>query len=352
MAQRGPLDEVAVPEPRAGDQSSAEPDVEAASATDDAADPEAKPEPAPAPEAEAESEAEAEAEESEEVAPGEQIVVTAVDPAEVTQDLANRLAALDRSEMVASGRNLAVVNARALLTKLQTLSGALWVAGPPKSPVGWATLTTPAEGAVLHGTVSTRNRRKGVASRLMKDVLAYAGEQEYAAITCSTWTDSPSETFLRQQGFEARPQPHAVRCQDLYATAERRRRIGEDTAGYGASYELSTSEEELEQGATVYRVIATHLITGAEVGSAELSVAEGAPEFAVNGTVQVDPRHRGTRLGTLMALELIAFVQAKSKKVRTIQVSSPAADPYITTILDRIGFRVIGTQSDHRLRLR
>ena len=288
----------------------------------------------------------------EEVPAGEQILVTAIDPADLTQDLANRLAALDRSEMVASGHNLALVNARALLTKLQTLSGALWVAGPSKSPTGWATLTTPAEGAILHGTVSTRNRRKGVASRLLEEVLAYAGEQEYGAITCSAWTGSPSESFLRGHGFETRPQLSTVRCQDLYATAERRTRIAEDTAGYGASYELATSAEELAQAGSVFRVVASHLITGAVVGSAELSVAEGAPEFAVNGMVHVDPRHRGTRLGTLMALELIAFVQASSRKVRVIQVSSPAADPYITTILDRIGFRVVGTQTDHLLRLR
>lgn len=292
-------------------------------------------------------------EEPEEIEAGEQIPITAVTPDEVTADLANRLAALDRSEMVASGRNLAIVNARALLTKLQTLSGSLWVAGPLNRPIGWATLTTPAEGGVLHGTVSTRNRRKGVADRLLEEVLAYAAEHTYASIISTVWTDSPAEAFVQAHGFEPGTQPAAVRRQDLYATAERRGRIEEDAASYGASYELATAEEELEQGGgSLYRVVARHLVTGVEVGFAELTVTEGAPEFAINGMLRVEPGHRGTRLGTLMSVELIGFVQSKAKKVRAVQVSSPASDPYITTILDRLGFRVAGLQLEHRLRLR
>ena len=285
--------------------------------------------------------------------PVEEVLVTAIAPSEVSQDLANRLATLDRDEMTASRRNLAMVNARALLGKLQTLSEAVWVAGPLNRPAGWATLSTVAEGAVLHGTIAAAERRKGLATRLLEQVVEHARQAGYPAITSTVWLESPAEEFALHHGFLAGAQRSVIRYQDLFATAERRRRIEDDAASYGSSYEFVTSEEKLEDGGgTVYRVIAQHLISGIFAGAAELTVTEGAPEFALNGMVRVEPAHRGHRLGTLMSVELITFVQATARKVRMVQVSHPVSDAYITTILDRLGFRVAGLQVEHRLPLR
>jgi GNAT superfamily N-acetyltransferase len=284
--------------------------------------------------------------------PDEPAPITAIDPGEVTQELANRLAALDRAEMVASGRNLAVVGPGALLTKLQTLSAVVWVTGPLARPTGWATLTTPAEGAVLHGTVAAAERGHGLGERLLEHAIAYATEAGYTTLTATIWVETPAEAFARAHAFVPGAQPATVRRQDLYATAARRSRIEDDVSGYGAAYELTSSDEELEQGGgRVYRVAARHAVTGAAAGCAELTVTEGAPEYALNATLQVEPEHRGTRLGTLMSLELISYVQTKASKVRIVQVSSPASDPYVTTIVDRLGFRVAGTQLEHRLAL-
>jgi GNAT superfamily N-acetyltransferase len=277
--------------------------------------------------------------------------ITAVEPAEVTVELSNRLAALDRAELVAAGRDIAALTGRALHAKLQTLSGGIWVAGPHgqalQRPAGWVTLSAGDSGAVVHGTVAAEQRANGLGRDLLSHAVARAAEDGYGSVIATVWEASEAEEFLWRRGFSERATPTTMRRIDLMATAERRRRITSDAQAYGASYQLVRVSEDVD-GSTVYRVHARHLVTGAPAGTAELTVAQSAPEYAVNGDLFVEPEHRGHRLGLLMLSDLLSWIEATRPTVRVAQSSVPAGATHVIAILDRLGSRIAGVQLEMR----
>ncbi|WP_017935643.1 GNAT family N-acetyltransferase [Nocardioides sp. Iso805N] len=321
--------------------------------------------------------------------------IVEVDLAALTPDLANRLAMLDRAELIAAGRDVAAVSGPALLTKLRTLSSGLWVAGPRgralARPVGWVTLTggsgeepTPESGAdapadaedpeyaedaaaagdgvdgatlepgdvvaVVHGSVATEQRATGLGRELLSLAIARAAERGHRVVAATVWEASEAEEFLWRRGFGERAAPSTVRRIELGATAQRRRRITEDALSYGASYQLLRESEDVE-GTTVFRIRARHLINGAPAGTAQLSVADAAPEHAVNGDVLVEPAHRGNRLGLLMLSDLLSWIEVDRPRVRVAQSSVPVSATHVVGILDRLGSRIAGVQVELRRRL-
>lgn len=322
--------------------------------------------------------------------------IVEVDLGTLTSDLANRLALLDRAELIAAGRDVAAVSGPALLTKLRTLSSGLWVAGPRDRalahPVGWVTLTggsdvepaplgdsgdtgtavdptpdpadpaAPADPAhaepgepgdvvaVVHGSVATEQRAAGLGRELLSLAIARAAERGHRVVAATVWEASEAEEFLWRRGFGERGAPSTVRRIELAATAQRRRRITEDALSYGASYQL-LRESEVVEGTTVFRIRARHLINGAPAGTAELSVADAAPEHAVNGDVLVEPAHRGNRLGLLMLSDLLSWIEVERPRVRVAQSSVPVSATHVVGILDRLGSRIAGVQVELRRRL-
>jgi GNAT superfamily N-acetyltransferase len=271
--------------------------------------------------------------------------IVAVDPAAVTLAVAGRLAALDRTEMVSSGRDLATLSARALHAAVRDACAGLWVAGSPAQPLGWAMLTDhEGYGAVLHGDVAHHRRHQGIGGLLLAQALDQARLDGRDEVLATTWEGSDSERFLRRHGFVDTDRPaRAVRRLELVASAERRRRIIEDVTSHAADYQVVRAAEELTEGGTVYRVFAHHQ-AGVEAGRASLSVADGAPEYAVHGDLTVEPGHRGHRLGLLMATELLRWIEAERPAVRVAQSQHPLDASYTIAIMDRLGSRIAGVR--------
>jgi GNAT superfamily N-acetyltransferase len=283
----------------------------------------------------------------------DEIEVVAVDPAVVTLGAASRLAALDRAEMVASGRDLATISGRALHAAAHETGTGLWVAGSLAQPFGWAMLTDHEDhGVVLHGNVLHHRRHHGIGDLLLDRVLEHARAEGHREVLATTWEGSDAERFLRHHGFVGTDAPaRAVRRLELVASAERRRRIVEDVQSHAADYQLVRATEDLAEGGTVYRVTAHHP-GGAEAGRAMLTVADGAPEYAASGDLLVEPGHRGHRLGLLMATELLRWIEAERPAVRVAQSQHPVDASYTIAIMDRLGSRIAGVRVPLRHPLR
>lgn len=268
--------------------------------------------------------------------------IVAVDPAGVTLGIAGRLVALDRAEMVSSGRDLATMSGRTLHAATRDTCTGLWVAGPLAQPLGWAMLTGHEDGVVLHGAVAHDQRHHGLGDLLLTQALERARLDGHDEVLATAWQGSDAEGFLRHRGFVDIDRPaRAVRRLELMASAERRRRLIEDVQSYAADYQLVHDTEDLAEGGTVYGVIAHHQ-SGAEGGRATLTVADGAPEYAVRGHLLVEPGHRGHRLGLLMAGELLRWIEAERPAVRVVQSQHPVDASYAIAIMDRLGSRVAG----------
>lgn len=285
----------------------------------------------------------ASAPDAEEVAEDETEIV-AVDPTTLALGAAGRLAALDRTEMVSSGRDLAAISGRALHATAHHAGAGLWVAGSLAQPLGWAMLSEHGDDVVLHGDVAHHQRHQGVGGLLLAQALEQARLDGHDAVLATTWEGSGAERFLRRHGFVDTGRPaRAVRRLELVASAERRRRIIEDVQSHASDYQLVRVAEDLPEGGTVYRVVAHHH-TAVEAGWSVLTVADGAPEYAVHGHLLVEPEHRGHRLGLLMACELLRWIEAERPAVRVAQSQHPLDASYAIAILDRLGSRIAGVR--------
>ena len=283
--------------------------------------------------------------EEDDAADTEETEIVAVDLATVTLCVAGRLAALDRAEMVSSGRDLATISGRALHAAARDVCAGLWVAGSPAQPLGWAMLTDhEGRGVVLHGDVAHHQRQHGIGGLLLAQALEQARLDGRDEVLATTWAGSDSERFLRRHGFIDTDRPaRAVRRLELVASAERRRRLIEDVQIHAADYQLVRVAEDLAEGGTVYRVNAHHE-AGMEAGRASLTVADGAPEYAVHGDLLVEPGHRGHRLGLLMASELLRWIEAERPAVRVAQSQHALDASYTIAIMDRLGSRIAGVR--------
>jgi GNAT superfamily N-acetyltransferase len=331
--------------------------VEDRPAEPDAEDSEARVDEVPADEAPVdEAPATPEADAPEEPVDGYEVV--AVEPAQVSLELARRLAALDRAEMLAAGRDLAVPSGGALLAELQALDGGLWIAGPGERPLsrplGWAMLGTRDGRARLHGSVARDQRANGIGNALLSAALAKAAEDGHSAVEATVWEASEGEEFLWRHGFSERGRPSTMRRLEVVATKARRRRIVEDAQAYGAAYQLLREIEETDEhgGCTVFRVRSRHAATGATAGHAELAVLGGAPEHAQRGVMHVEAGHRGNRLGVLMLGDLLQWLETEQPRVRVAHSSVPANDTHTIAVLDRLGCRIAGVQVELRRTLR
>lgn len=274
----------------------------------------------------------------------DEIEIVAVDPTTLALGAAGRLAALDRTEMVSSGRDLAAISGRALHATAHHTCAGLWVAGSLAQPLGWAMLSEHGDDVVLHGDVAHQQRHQGVGGLLLAEALEQARLDGHDAVLATTWEGSGAERFLRRHGFVGTGRPaRAVRRLELVASAERRRRIIEDVQSHASDYQLVRVAEDLPEGGTVYRVVAHHH-TAVEAGWSVLTVADGAPEYAVHGHLLVEPEHRGHRLGLLMACELLRWIEAERPAVRVAQSQHPLDASYAIAILDRLGSRIAGVR--------
>jgi GNAT superfamily N-acetyltransferase len=267
----------------------------------------------------------------------DQPMITQVDAVDLT--LAFRLHALDQAQALASGRGLALSSPHGLVEQLAAAD--VWVAGPLEAPYGWASL----EDGLLSGTVRPDQRRTGLGTALLDAVLADGAP--HRRLTAAVWEESDGEAFLRARGFAPTPtQPYAVRRLDLPRTRTRRQRLAEDAEPLGASYQFvrvaGDVPEEDPPGMTSYVIHARHRITGAEAGRAELTVADDTPTAAVQGELFVVEEHRGHRLGMLMELELLRWLDADRPGVQALQLRHGLDNTHAIALADRLGSRVAG----------
>jgi len=192
------------------------PEVVPEPAAEATAEPVDAPVDAPAPDAEEVPEAEAE----------DEIEIVAVDPTTLALGAAGRLAALDRTEMVSSGRDLAAISGRALHATAHHGCAGLWVAGSLAQPLGWAMLSEHGDDVVLHGDVAHHQRHQGVGGLLLGQALEQARLDGHDAVLATTWEGSGAERFLRRHGFVGTGRPaRAVRRLELVAIATRLSRV-------------------------------------------------------------------------------------------------------------------------------
>ena len=331
------------------------------------------------------------------------VQISRIDPGDVDLDLADRLAAIGTASLQHAGLEVPPPTGPSILSSLRHGNNgrpvdALWVAGPPEAPVGWAYVELPfldnTAMAVVRGTVAPEHRRAGWGTRLLDLQLDLIREHERSWIYTGTWAGSDGVGFLEARGFDTvGQQRHPVRRIELHEDPDRFDRLWDEAAAAAADYELvriagPTPEEmvsdlvslheaindaPLAQGQepdlwdaervlaydvamarrhqTVYRVLARHVPTGAWAGMSMLCVDEFSPAIAMQEDTSVVRAHRGHRLGLLLKCEMIRWIRQDRPEVLATDTWNSADNHHMIAVNERLGCRVIATNVGYRRQL-
>jgi GNAT superfamily N-acetyltransferase len=91
----------------------------------------------------------------------------------------------------------------------------------------------------------------------------------------------------------------------------------------------------------VYATGAVHEASGRLVALTDLALAESSPWHAWQWITLVEPRHRGRRLGALVKVANLQFVQAHEPELRAIDTWNAAVNDHMISINEAIGYRPV-----------
>jgi GNAT superfamily N-acetyltransferase len=91
----------------------------------------------------------------------------------------------------------------------------------------------------------------------------------------------------------------------------------------------------------VYATGAVHEETGRLIAVTDLALAESTPWHAWQWITLVEPRHRGHRLGALVKVANLRFVQAHEPELRAIDTWNAAVNDHMISINEAMGFRPV-----------
>jgi GNAT superfamily N-acetyltransferase len=101
----------------------------------------------------------------------------------------------------------------------------------------------------------------------------------------------------------------------------------------------AAEEQLIAVGRTAFHTAAVHEETGRLVAWTRITGDNDSPVQAWQQLTMVDPKHRGHRLGLLVKLENLRFIQAGRPELTGIDTFNASANEHMLAINDTIGFR-------------
>ena len=105
------------------------------------------------------------------------------------------------------------------------------------------------------------------------------------------------------------------------------------------------------RGLRSYTTAAVHDVTGATVGFTALVVDDGVDEAAHQWQTIVAPEHRGHRLGMLLKVANLRFLQRHEPAVRTVETWNADSNGPMLRVNLALGFEVVRQWAEWELRL-
>jgi GNAT superfamily N-acetyltransferase len=101
----------------------------------------------------------------------------------------------------------------------------------------------------------------------------------------------------------------------------------------------ASAEHQIAVGRTAFHTGAVHAATGRMIGWTYISRNDDTPVQAWQQLTLVDPEHRGHRLGLIVKLENLRFIQAGHPELTGIDTFNASVNKHMLAINDAMGFR-------------
>jgi GNAT superfamily N-acetyltransferase len=98
----------------------------------------------------------------------------------------------------------------------------------------------------------------------------------------------------------------------------------------------------LAQGHRLYRLAARERSSGALVGQTVVGVDGERPGFAAQLDTSVQREHRGHRLGVLLKLVMLTWLQEREPQLRVLDTWNAASNDHMIAVNEALGYRVVG----------
>ncbi len=323
-----------------------------------------------------------------------------VDPADLTLETADELAAISRAVTDVVSAEMTTPSGPTRLKMYQhgfdgTPFAGIWLALEGDTVLGYMSLQLPrrdnTDSAHLSGGVHPDHQGKGVGNALHAAVLEAAGEAGRTKAYSGALAGSPGVPSMHRMGYET-IHGYAVSHLDVHdAPWSRLDRLYDDALSHAGDYELvrrsgRTPDDEVDdvvalfaaindapmtdpggepdvwdaervtaydeamaaRRQTVYRVLARHRETGAWAGHTVVCVDEFDPTVAHQEDTSVVGPHRGHRLGLLLKLEMLRWLAEERPEVRATETWNSSANHHMLAVNETLGTRVIA----HHLSMR
>jgi len=96
------------------------------------------------------------------------------------------------------------------------------------------------------------------------------------------------------------------------------------------------------QGHRLYRLAARERSSGALVGQTVVGVDGERPGFAAQLDTSVQREHRGHRLGLLLKLGMLTWLQEREPQLRVLDTWNAASNDHMIAVNEALGYRVVG----------
>jgi hypothetical protein len=100
-------------------------------------------------------------------------------------------------------------------------------------------------------------------------------------------------------------------------------------------------ETQRRLGRRIYRVVARHRRTGAPAGHTIMAVDAEFPWHASQYDTSVVRAHRGHRLGLLLKIAMLRWLQTEEPQVRTVSTWNAASNDHMIGVNELLGYRVV-----------
>lgn len=110
-------------------------------------------------------------------------------------------------------------------------------------------------------------------------------------------------------------------------------------------------EAQIVRGRRIYRLMARHRATGELAGHTMVGVDRERPWLSFQFDTSVVRAHRGHRLGLLLKIGMLKWLEAEEPQLRIVDTDNAASNNHMIAINDAIGYKVIGSKLEYQIKL-
>jgi GNAT superfamily N-acetyltransferase len=166
-----------------------------------------------------------------------------------------------------------------------------------------------------------------------------AAERRAAGYSLVSWLSPAPAEYLDQL------------CRIHSAMADAPRDAGVEPLVWDADRIRRSEEVMAEHKLTCYAIAARHDATGELAALTEMCIEADTPDWAFQQITAVLPEHRGHRLGLLLKIAMLEWLQEREPAVRHIETGNAGANAHMIAINEQLGFTIEGVSRDWELDL-